>query len=75
MIVSAQVYLWTSIIGTAGVAFWWACMDTLRLMRALRERPRSPAVRDRIFGSLIGISVGVIGVLGMVLYCVHNHLL
>ncbi|MEZ4368745.1 MAG: hypothetical protein R2939_21080 [Kofleriaceae bacterium] len=68
MIVSHATFILMAAIATAGVAGWWVVMDVLRLRRTLRERPRTRWTGDRIFGSVIGIATGVIGVAGIVLH-------
>lgn len=67
-LVSHDVYMTTAMVATAGVAGWWVIVDALRLRRSLREQPRTAWVRDRIFGSIVGIATGVVGVGGIVLY-------
>lgn len=68
MIVSHDTFIMAASVATAGVSAWWVSVDALRLRRALREQPRTGWVRDRIFGSIIGITTGVIGVGGIALY-------
>lgn len=68
MIVSQHVFIWWCTIMTAGVAGSWFFVELFRLNRVLREDLSRPTVRDRLFGSLIGLAVGLIGVLGMVRY-------
>lgn len=48
------------VVGVCGV---WVFVDAIRLRRALREPP-SPLVRDRIFGSVIGLVMNAIGLYG-----------
>lgn len=50
---------------TGGVAAYWVVVDSVRLRRALHDDRRDAAVRDRIFGSALGIVVGLIGVFGV----------
>ena len=68
MIVSQVVFIWFCTIMSAGVAGAWTIVEVFRLNRVLREDLSRPVVRDRLFGSLIGLAVGVIGVLGAVRY-------
>ena len=68
MIVSQALYLWwiTAMVGGLGLA--WAVVDTVRLRRALKDDPTDPIVRDRIFGSIIGLCCAAIGIIGAVQY-------
>ena len=68
MIVSHDTFMAAVSVTTVGVAGAWVVVDVLRLRRVLRERPRTGWVRDRIFGSLVGISTGLIGIGGIALY-------
>ena len=68
MIVSQHVFIWFCTIMTAGVAGTWCFVELFRLRTVLRADLSRRTVRDRLFGSLIGLAVGVIGVLGMVRY-------
>jgi hypothetical protein len=65
MIVPAVYFTWfvTSLIFVVSVA--WLVVDTVRLRRALRE---GRAAHDRIFGSIIGLTVAVIGIVGVLIY-------
>jgi len=67
-VISHEAFIMTASVATAGVSVWWVSVDVMRLRRSLRERPRTGWVRDRIFGSVIGISCGLIGVSGIILY-------
>lgn len=62
MIVSHTTFMWfcSALIGVVSAA--WVVVDVVRLRRAL---PYSPASHDQIFGSFIGIVVGLLGVLGV----------
>jgi hypothetical protein len=53
---------------TGLVAAYWICVDTVRLTRALRDDRSDRVVRDRIFGSVVGILVGIVGVFGSLNY-------
>jgi hypothetical protein len=69
-LISPSVYDWilSTIIG--GVATYWIGIDSYRLRKALAGDRGDAAIRDRIFGSIIGIIVGGVGVFGVV----YHHL-
>jgi uncharacterized protein YacL len=53
------------------VAASWIVVDIVRMRRALRDRASggsTPEIRDRVFGSVIGLIVGAIGVTGVLLF-------
>ena len=68
MLVSHTQYVWFVTLMTIGLAGGWIPVEILRLRRALSEDRRDPFVRDRIFGSVIGLAICVVGLLGAVLY-------
>ncbi|KAB2907270.1 MAG: hypothetical protein F9K40_05210 [Kofleriaceae bacterium] len=55
---------------TGVVAAYWIAIDSVRLRRALvaYEQDKDLTVRDRVFGSAIGILVGIVGVAGSLAY-------
>ncbi len=56
---------------TGGVAAYWVAIDSVRLRRAVgafRRERGDLAVRDRVFGSALGVVIGVVGVAGA---CIH----
>lgn len=53
---------------TGLAAAYWIVIDSVRLRRALREDRSDPVVRDKIFGSTIGLVIGAIGVFGSLNY-------
>ena len=69
MIVSYEHYQWFLSGLTGVVAAYWIGIDSYRLRKALRMDRSDLAVRDRIFGSALGIVVGIVGVLGVI---IHN---
>ncbi len=75
MIVDHQHYLWFVVLMTGLVAAYWILIDGIRLGRALRGDRTDLAVRDRIFGSVIGLVVGVIGVAGVLHYVVRHDMI
>jgi hypothetical protein len=67
-IVSDYQFIWFCTFLTVSVAVVWLFVDSWRLVRTLREDLSSAAVRDRMFGSLTGLAVAVIGIVGMLRY-------
>ena len=65
MIVSETVFIWFCTIMTAGLSGAWIFVALCRLRRALRDDVSRAPVRDRVFGSMIGIAVAVVGLVGM----------
>jgi len=56
---------------TGGVAAYWVAIDSVRLRRAVvayKKDRGDLSVRDRVFGSVLGIMVGIVGVAGSVAY-------
>ena len=78
-LVPQRAFLWFCTIMTGGVAGWWFCMDAVRMrghLRALKAAKVAGAtdaaaiatLRDQIFGSTIGMVIGLIGVAGVIMY-------
>jgi hypothetical protein len=65
---SHSTYMLVCALLTGVVAAYWIVIDSVRLARALRDDRRQPEVRDRFFGSMIGLVVGAIGVFGALNY-------
>ena len=63
-LVSQPVFAWVVTILTCGFAGPWGVYDLISLIRSRRADSGDPLLRDRRFGYLIGIAVGLIGVLG-----------
>jgi uncharacterized membrane protein YfcA len=75
VIVSHEHYMWFVVLMTGLVAAYWVLIDSIRLRRALRGDRADLAVRDRIFGSAIGLIVGGIGVGGSVQYLISHNMI
>jgi hypothetical protein len=75
VIISAHAYVWFVSLCTGLAAVYWIGIDSVRLSRALKGDHADPAVRDRIFGSIIGLLVGVVGVVGVLHFLVKHDLI
>lgn len=67
-LVSHETYMLVCALLTGGVAGYWFVVDSIRLRRALREDRTDLVVRDRVFGSVLGILIGALGVFGSLNY-------
>ncbi|HVK77828.1 MAG TPA: hypothetical protein VM734_31195 [Kofleriaceae bacterium] len=68
MIVSHDTYMLVCALLTGLVAAYWIVIDTVRLRAAMREDRADAVTRDKLFGSSLGIVVGIIGVVGVLKY-------
>ena len=68
-LVSQSAFGWFVTILTGGLAGSWLVYDVINLIRSRRADSRDPLNRDRRFGYLIGIAIGIIGVVG----CLRFH--
>ena len=68
-VMSAGAFKWFLTILTGGLAGSWFIYDSINLLRIRNKDKKDPIVRDKIFGYLIGIAIGVIGVFG----CLRFH--
>jgi hypothetical protein len=68
-LVSATAFKWFVTILTGGLAGSWFVYDIINLIRARNADGRDPLIRDRRFGYVIGIAIGLVGVLG----CLRAH--
>jgi len=64
LILSHRGFQWFVVAITGGASAYWVLIDSVRLRRALREDHRLPPVRDRIFGSIVGLAIAAIGIVG-----------
>jgi hypothetical protein len=72
-IVSYEGQMLFAALITGVVAAYWIAIDTVRLRRALiayRQDPSDLSLRDRVFGSVMGLLVGAVGVAGSIAYYV-----
>ena len=68
-LMSPIAFKWFLTILTGGLAGSWFFYDLYNLYRIRTADKSDPIVRDKIFGYLIGIAIGVVGVLG----CLRFH--
>ncbi len=68
-IVPYETFRWILTALTGGLAATWVVYDTINLIRIRRADRADPLVRDRRFGYMMGILIGVLGVLG----CLRFH--
>jgi len=69
-LMSANAFHWVLIALTGGLAGSWLIYDARNLMRLRRADVGDPLVRDKRFGYVIGILIGLIGVIG----CIGYHI-
>jgi hypothetical protein len=65
-LVSAQAFDWFCTGATASLAGAWVLYDLRNLAKALRADRADPLVRDRLFGYVIGVIIGGVGVAGVI---------
>ena len=75
MIASHAHYIWFVAVVTFVSAASWIAVDAYRLRGALRGDRSDLAVKDRIFGSMIGILIGAIGVGGVLHYVITRDMI
>lgn len=68
-VMSPEAFKWFLTALTGGLAGFWVIWDTKNLVKARNLDRSDPVVRDRHFGYVIGILIGVIGVFG----CLRFH--
>jgi hypothetical protein len=68
-LVAQNVFAWIVTGLTGGVAGAWFFYDSFNLFRIRRADGGDPLIRDRRFGYLVGLVIGVGGVLG----CLRFH--
>jgi hypothetical protein len=70
-LMSPNAFHWVLIALTGLVAGAWAVYDTRNLVKTRAADLGDPLVRDKRFGYLMGILIGVTGVIGCVAYHVQ----
>jgi hypothetical protein len=68
-IVDYTTFKWILTILTGGLAGTWFFYDSFNLFRIRNADKQDPLVRDKIFGYIIGIAIGAVGVIG----CLRFH--
>ncbi len=63
-LMSPNAFKWFLTIITGGVAGAWFVYDTINLIRTRNLDRSDPVVRDRHFGYVMGIIIGLAGVIG-----------
>ena len=67
-LMSPSAFKWFITAITGGVAGAWAIYDSINLIRTRNLDRGDAVVRDRHFGYVIGIIIGVAGVFGCLLF-------
>ena len=75
MIVSDAGYYWFVSVFTGLSAGYWVVVDAYRLRVALSGDRTDLEVRDRIFGSSIGLLIGLVGVGGVLHYLLRHDMI
>ena len=65
MIVDHDTFMWICSFLTAGMALPWGIYEVVLMRRALRKGPEG---HDARFGALIGLTISVLGVAGVLKY-------
>lgn len=73
MIMSHAAFMWIVTALTVGVCVGWGARDVYLLCKHLPARGRAAwsdqaAWRDQIFGSIIGVAMGFLGIYGALKY-------
>ena len=67
-IVPHSVFMGIATVIIVGTCASWLVVEYVNLRRTLRETVHTPERHDRIFGSIIGAAIMVIGLVGVVKY-------
>jgi len=68
-LMSATAFKWFLTILTGGLAGAWLVYDTINLIRTRNADRGDATMRDKHFGYVIGILIGIIGIVG----CLRFH--
>jgi hypothetical protein len=68
-LVSPTAFKWFLTILTGGLAGAWFIYDSINLIRTRDADRNDPVVRDKHFGYVVGLVIGVIGIVG----CLRFH--
>jgi hypothetical protein len=64
LVLGHRGFQWFVTLSTGGAAVYWLAIDSLRLRKAMQDDRARPTVKDRIFGSIVGLVIAGIGILG-----------
>ena len=64
LIVSPRDFQWFVTLLTGGASAYWVVIDSSRLRRALQDDRSKASVKDRVFGSIVGLAIAAIGLVG-----------
>ena len=67
-LMSPTAFKWFLTFLTGGLAGAWVIYDTINLIRTRKLDRRDGVVRDKHFGYVMGIAIGVIGLVGCLLF-------
>lgn len=65
---SPTTFKWFLTILTGGLAGIWIIYDFINLIRTRKLDRSDPVVRDKHFGYVMGIVIGVVGMIGCLLF-------
>ena len=68
-LMSDNAFKWFLTFLTGGLASAWFIYDSINLIRTRNADRSDPVVRDKHFGYVMGILIGIIGVVG----CLRFH--
>jgi hypothetical protein len=64
-LVSAGAFKWFLTLQTGVLAGVWLIYDAINLVRTRKSDRRDPIVRDKRFGYVMGMVIGIIGLVGV----------
>ena len=68
-LMSPNAFKWFITFLTGGLAGAWFIYDSINLIRTRNADRSDPVVRDKHFGYVIGILIGIVGIVG----CLRFH--
>jgi len=68
-VMSDDAFRWFVTFLTGGLAASWLVYDTINILRIRRADGGDPLVRDKRFGYVMGMIIGVVGIIG----CLRFH--
>ncbi|HEY0190986.1 MAG TPA: hypothetical protein VGC42_07660 [Kofleriaceae bacterium] len=71
-IVSPGVFNWILTASVGVVSAIWVAHDILFFARLRNADGQDPLIRDQRFGYAVGVVIGVIGVVGALMFMRHN---